>query len=173
MPPLPKAARAFRLREATDHDAQAIRELQSSIYLEDTAFVGDGPATEGMLARRIRSLLPEHSLYLVAEQEQSLCGWLELHKLNAKKLNHVATMTLAVHPDYRQQGIASNLLDEALAWLKKHAVYKIAINVRASNQAALKQYERYQFKIEGRELNQIKLKNGFEDNLIMAKFIMD
>lgn len=174
MPAHQELASGRLLRQACVTDAAQLRRLQQAIYLEDIAFVGDGPMTESRIAQRIRSLYPDQSQYLVIEeqgQHKRLCAWLELHRLNAKRLNHVATMTLAVDKDYRNQNLASALLEFAMAWAIREGVCKIALNVKASNVAAIKLYEKYGFVVEGKEKHHIKTDNGFEDNWIMAKFL--
>jgi len=162
------------MRQAYATDAAQLRRLQHAIYQEGLAFVGDGPMTEGRIAQRIRSIQQDQSQYVVIEEQRQrrcLCAWLELHRLNAKKLNHVATLTLAVDQDYRKQNLATALLVHAIMWSKRVGVRKIALNVKASNTPAIKLYEKYDFVVEGKEKDHIKTASGYEDNWIMAKFI--
>ena len=159
------------IRRAVSGDATDLRDLQQSVYDEDDWFVGDGPLDVGSLTRRIRSLKPSTSLYLVAEAQAGgeLVAWLELHRLFPQKLKHVATLTLAVKRPWRGQGIAKTLLESAYTWATQMGVGKITLNVRANNAAAISLYKRQGFDLEGREKAHIRLETGFEDNLIMAK----
>lgn len=159
------------IRRAVSSDAAELRALQQSVYDEENWFVGDGPLDIGGLTRRIRSLEPSNSLYLVAQAPSSLelIAWLELHRLLPQKLKHVATLTLAVQTAYRGQGVARQLLKHAYTWSNEVGVLKITLNVRANNTAAIRLYERQGFELEGREKAHIRLKGSFEDNLIMAK----
>ena len=166
----------FRVRNATSEDAAALAILQKAIYDEEHWFVGDGPPSVEALARRLRSLEPKMSLYLVATGSAAgtageVTAWLELNRLMATKMQHVAVLTLAVTAASRRQGVAGNLLSEAERWALRVGVEKISLNVRANNGAALKLYERSGFVLEGRERAHIRLERGFEDNLIMAKFL--
>ena len=162
-----------QLRRALSSDAADLKELQQSVYDENEWFVGDGPLDTGGLTRRIRSLEPSNSLYLVAcsPDKGELVAWLELHRLFPQKLKHVATLTLAVKKAWRGQGLAKLLLKQAYEWALDSGVQKITLNVRANNSAAIHLYERQGFELEGREKAHIKVKNGFEDNLIMAKHL--
>jgi ribosomal protein S18 acetylase RimI-like enzyme len=45
--------------------------------------------------------------------------------------------------------------------------------VRAGNEAAILLYKEEGFVLEGRERNQVRTREGYEDNLIMAKFLVD
>jgi ribosomal protein S18 acetylase RimI-like enzyme len=50
-------------------------------------------------------------------------------------------------------------------------VFKLQLSVRARNEAAIALYRREGFALEGRERAQILDEEGFEDNLVMAKFL--
>ena len=162
------------IRAATPSDAPALAALHRSIYNEGRWFVGDGAPSVETLRGRLRVLEPTRSLYLVAEgagAKAQLSGWLELHRLTPKKLAHVAVLTLAVGQPFRRQGLAGALLTRAYLWAREVGVYKIQLSVRAKNVAAISLYEREGFGLEGRERDQVLDAEGFEDNLIMAKFL--
>ena len=162
----------FRVRNATSEDAAALAVLQKAIYDEERWFVGDGPPSAESIARRLRSLEPKMSLYLVAAGAAGeVAAWLELNRLAATKMRHVAVLTLAVASASRRQGVAGSLLAEAERWALRVGVEKISLNVRANNGAAVNLYQQHGFVLEGRERAQIQLEQGFEDNLIMAKFL--
>ena len=143
--------------------------MQRAIYDEDKWFVGDGPPSPETLAARLRSLNSNHSLYLVALKDGELSGWLELHRLAAKRLNHVAILTLAVAKTKRRGGLGANLLRGAYDWARQVGVLKLTLNVRENNVAAIRLYESEGFELEGREHKHVRTGAGFEDNLIMAK----
>lgn len=146
--------------------------LQQQIYAEDRWFVGDGAPSVGSLERRLRTLEPVQSLYLVAlDRSDNIAAWLELNRLGPQRLRHVALLTLAVASCQRRQGLASALLHEAYRWARSVDVAKISLNVRANNGAAIRLYEQHGFILEGRERAHIKLGEGFEDNLIMARLL--
>ena len=160
------------LRLASSADATALIALQRLIYEEGLGFVGDGPPNVEGLMRRLRSLEPEKALFLVAEtSDKALAGWLELNRLTPKRLEHVAILTLAIAPFYRRQGLASTLLNRAVEWAEKGQIKKISLNVRGNNRAAITLYEQAGFVLEGRERFHIRLEGGYEDNLIMAKYL--
>ena len=158
------------LRAAAPGDARALARLQESIYKEEAWFVGDGAPNAETLALRLRHRPMSHSLYLVALTQGELCGWLELNRLSAKRLSHIALLTLAVAKAHRRSGVASQLLSEGYVWAKRFNIKKITLNVRANNHGAVRLYEREGFEHEGLERNHIRTADGFEDNLIMAKY---
>lgn len=169
---------AAQVRGAQPDDAEALAALQASIYAEDLWFVGDGPPSAERLRRRLRSLETGMELYLVAGRwvpggPPQLYAWLELNRFFMAKMRHVAMLTLAVSEERRRQGLGRRLLVCACDWALEVGVAKVQLNVRATNSAAIALYEAEGFVLEGREKRQIKTASGYEDNLLMAKFMGD
>lgn len=72
---------------------------------------------------------------------------------------------IAVHPDYRGQGIGEAIVKSLIALAKEHNITSITLEVRPTNTAALNLYKKFGFKVEG-------LRKGYytdtkEDALIM------
>lgn len=61
--------------------------------------------------------------------------------------------TLAVHPDWRQQGIGEQLLATLLQHARAHGARTATLEVRASNRAAQQLYRRHGFVEVGRRKN--------------------
>ncbi len=160
-----------RIREARKDDAAALARLQEGIYADGRWFVGHTAPTESMLRHRIRELDPHDSLYLVAEVDGHLAGWLELNRLRPQRMHHVALLTVAVGEAYRRRGAGRALLHESYDWCARVGITKITLNVRARNTPAIALYEAEGFVLEGRETAQFIVADGFEDNLIMARRI--
>lgn len=159
------------VRHADSGDARSIERLQREIYGEGRWFVGEGPPPEAALARRLRYLDPAQSLVLVATSGGEVRGWLELNRLQPRRMNHVAVLTIAITRDWRRRGLARRLLRASYEWARQVGVRKISLNVRANNTGAIRLYESEGFVQEGRERDQIQLEVGFEDNLIMARYL--
>ena len=56
-------------------------------------------------------------------------------------------LNLTVHPDFRKQGIASRLVHYIIDLLEKEGCRTIFLEVRISNEAALRMYEKAGFRI--------------------------
>ncbi len=166
--------RMVNVRTATPDDAEAVRSLLAGIYREGGSFVGDGAESAGSLAARIGARTTR-SYYAVAVEGGALMGWLELHRPVARRLEHVAILTLAVAPPARRRGAARALLGAGYEWCRRVGVLKMSLNVRAGNAAAVRLYESEGFTLEGRERRQVKRLagegEGFEDNLVMGKWL--
>lgn len=72
---------------------------------------------------------------------------------------------IAVHPDYRGQGIGTKLFSKLIEEIKKRNVTAITLEVRPSNESAIKLYEKFGLKSVGRRKGYY-LDND-EDALIM------
>jgi [ribosomal protein S18]-alanine N-acetyltransferase len=59
-------------------------------------------------------------------------------------------LNFAVRPDDRRRGIGGELLGAALEWGKSFGAAEAMLEVRASNLAAMRFYERYNFEVTGR-----------------------
>lgn len=76
-------------------------------------------------------------------------------------------MNIAVHPDYRRQGIARSLIDALLQGLKERKSHCLTLEVRASNVPAIALYWELGFLEAGRRKNYYR--NPKEDALILRK----
>jgi [ribosomal protein S18]-alanine N-acetyltransferase len=108
-----------------------------------------------------------HSILLVAElldtqQTTNIIGaivvWLIVDEA------HIAT--LAVHPEYRNKGVATKLLSEALCVALDKGMTQATLEVRANNSIAYKLYEHFGFEITGKRKNYYR--DNKEDALIMT-----
>jgi ribosomal-protein-alanine N-acetyltransferase len=58
--------------------------------------------------------------------------------------------SMAVNPNARRQGLGSALLEAVLAWAAQNGARHFSLEVRASNTAAIRLYERFGLRTEGR-----------------------
>ena len=99
--------------------------------------------------------LPE--AFLVAEAEKKLVGYImckiEYGFSNFKKLGFVKkghVVSIAVLPDYRQKGIGRALVEEAITGIKLKKSDELYLEVRCSNNEAIRLYEKLGFIIKQR-----------------------
>jgi len=77
---------------------------------------------------------------------------------------HIAS--IAVHPDYRSQGIAQQLLITALRGAIQKGSHIATLEVRAQNLVAQRLYRRFKFEVIGKRVHYYRDNN--EDALIMT-----
>ena len=98
----------------------------------------------------------------VAELDGRLVGMLVLWVIVDEA--HIAT--IATHPEYRQQGIASQLLAAALNSAHAEGAQSALLEVRAGNQAAQEMYRKFGFEEVGRRERYYK--DNYEDAVLMT-----
>jgi [ribosomal protein S18]-alanine N-acetyltransferase len=81
----------------------------------------------------------------VGEEESSVLGFLVARRV----VNEIEVLNFAVSPEARGRGIGAMLLRETLTWGTEFGAVQAILEVRASNSAALRFYERHNFRIVG------------------------
>ena len=103
------------------------------------------------------------SLWLVALDEDRLVGYVGSQSV----MGEADMMNLAVDPDYRCRGIGASLVNGLVSALKARDVSSLTLEVRASNEKAIRLYLAHGFMQVGRRPNYYR--NPKEDALILRK----
>ena len=103
------------------------------------------------------------AFWLVATEDDAVAGYIGSQTV----MDETDVMNVAVHPDYRRQGIAEALVKELVENLKKMGSHCLTLEVRASNAPAIALYEKLGFIQIGRRKNYYR--NPREDALILRK----
>lgn len=111
------------------------------------------------------SMAAGYSFYFLAEEDSEteqrvigLCGCREV--AGEGEISNVS-----VHPEYRRQGIGTELLQAVLAAGERRGITDFTLEVRCSNQAAIGLYETFGFVTEG-------CRKGFYDKPREDGFVM-
>ena len=105
----------------------------------------------------------ELSLWLVALEGETVAGYIGSQTV----MDETDMMNVAVHPDYRKQGIATGLIVGLVEELRKRGSHSLTLEVRASNDAAIRLYRLLDFQEVGLRKNYYR--NPREDALILRK----
>ena len=127
--------------------------------LESICF-GSAAWSERSVASELENKL---ALWLVAVDGETVSGYVGSQTV----LDETDMMNVAVHPDYRRQGIAEKLVLELVEVLKARESRCLTLEVRASNAPAISLYEKLDFKQIGLRKNYYR--NPKEDALILRK----
>ena len=103
------------------------------------------------------------ALWLVAVEGETVAGYIGSQTV----MDETDMMNVAVHPDFRRQGIAENLVAALVENLKKMGSHCLTLEVRVSNAPAIALYEKLGFAQIGRRKNYYR--NPREDALILRK----
>ena len=127
--------------------------------LEKICF-GSAAWSEKSIASELNNAL---SLWIVAVEDEKVLGYVGSQTV----MGETDMMNVAVHPDYRKQGIASGLITELIGALKKRESHCLTLEVRASNEPAKNLYKMLDFEEIGIRKNYYR--NPREDALILRK----
>ena len=145
-----RSGNAVLIRPLKAEDVKALACLEREIFAT--------PWTERMFEELLCHI---HSMYLVAETDGKVVGCAGLTMLGEEgDIDKVM-----VEEGYRRQGIAALLLQKLMDEAGSRGIISFTLEVRESNQAAIRLYERFGFHSEG-------VRPGFyekptEDALIM------
>lgn len=110
----------------TPHHVSALAAIESECFAD--------PWSEKSLAEELDNPCAR---FWVAEKGGKVLGYLGTHVV----ADEMMIANLAVSGDARRQGVASALLHEATRYAKHHALCRITLEVRVSNNAAIALYE--------------------------------
>ena len=83
---------------------------------------------------------------VAGDAASELAGFLVARRLSSE----LEILNFAVESEWRRCGIGANLLGAALRWAQTFEATQAILEVRASNLAALRFYERHKFEVVGR-----------------------
>ena len=118
------------------------------------------PWSERSIASELENPL---SLWLVAEEGDRVTGYIGSQTV----MEESDMMNVAVHPNHRNRGIATNLITSLLEQLHQKGSHSLSLEVRLSNTPAVALYEKLGFQQVGRRPNYYR--NPKEDALILKK----
>jgi len=118
------------------------------------------PWSEKSIASELDSRL---SCWLVALEGERVVGYVGSQTV----IDESDMMNIAVHPDHRRRGVAENLVGRLSDALRLRGSKALMLEVRVSNEPAIRLYEKLGFVQVGRRPNYYR--NPKEDALILRK----
>ena len=89
----------------------------------------------------LSSLQQQDTLYLVAQQDGKVAGYCGL----LQSFDEADITNVAVHPEYRRLGIACQMLEQLMEQGATRGIQRYTLEVRVSNTAAVKLYQKLGF----------------------------
>ena len=118
------------------------------------------PWSERSIASELDNKL---AFWLVAVEGETVAGYIGSQTV----MDETDMMNVAVHPDFRRQGVAEALVNKLVENLKRMGSHCLTLEVRASNAPAIALYEKLEFSEIGRRKKYYR--NPREDALILRK----
>lgn len=110
---------------------------------------------------------------LVADASGIVVGTLGCENGQRRRVAHCGTFGMAVLKDWRGQGVGTAMLRCFLEWAEASPVIeKVGIGVLASNEPAIRLYQKFGFTEEGRQPKEIKIgPEQYHDVILMYRFV--
>ena len=162
------------VRRASPRDAAAALDLWRAVIAEGR-WVRSDDVTQPVRTwrRRFARAVGDDGVELVAVADGRVIGHLGLTRERHPATRHVATLAVVVAEDRRGGGVGTALLAEAVRWARATDVGKLVLSVYPSNRRAIAMYRRFGFVEEGRLSGQSRKTYGYEDEILMARWVGD
>ena len=141
----------MNITEMQEKHLPALAELEKQCF--------HAPWSEKMLREELGG-----GIFLVAEQDGKVQGYVGCQTV----LDEGYITNVAVSPDFRRRGAARLLIAELIARAKEKGLAFVTLEVRESNLAARRLYEKNGFEIVGKRKNYYE--KPAEDAILMSKF---
>lgn len=120
-------------------------------------------------AHRIRFFdAKPNALLLVAEDGEELVGTLIVSGDELRRLHHSAALALGVKQAHWGRGIASRMIDGAIAWSRGRGIRRLELTVSTHNLRAISVCLRAGFQIEGLRRSSLVVDGRDVDEYLMA-----
>lgn len=173
--PLPDAPvpPGVEVRPATSRDARSAIDLLAAVAAERRFIRTESvtPDRARHMRRAFRRSWTRDRADIVAVVGGRVVGHLGLEREPGPITEHVASLGMAVHGEWRGRGVGSALLGEAFRWARWAGVEKLALSVYPTNQSARALYRKFGFQEEGRLVGHSKKSYGYDDEVVMGRWL--
>ena len=121
--------------------------------------------------RQFRHAVTDSHARFVAVAGDRVVGVLIIERIAHPVNRHVATLGMAVDKAWRRRGVGVTLMAAGMRWARSAGIEKVTLEVYPTNEAAVALYRKFGFTEEGRLMRQSLKSYGYEDELIMSKFL--
>jgi putative acetyltransferase len=172
-PPASGGQAGFVVRPARPKDARSFLEMWRTVVAEKKFVRSETVSRSVAYYRRhyFRRSWTDDQASLVAVHGDRVIGHLNVAREEGPMTRHVASLGMAVDPDWRGRGVGSALMTEVIRWAREMGVEKLALSVYPHNEAALALYRKFGFDEEGRLTGHSKKSIGYVDEIVMGLWV--
>lgn len=131
------------------------------------AFIEPPPIeqTRAFCRRNIEMVYPQ---LVAVDDDGAIAGWCDITPPGRSVMDHVGILGIALHPDWRGQGLGRRLMTAALDAGWAFGYRRIELGVFAHNTRAKALYDKLGFVVEGVRRRRIHIDGVFHDEIMMA-----
>lgn len=116
----------------------------------------------------VKDSVENDAVQFVALAGEQVVGWADVFPHWAHALQHVGTLGMGVHADFRGRGLGRGLLAACLEKAERKGILRVELSARADNTRAIRLYEALGFRHEGLKRRALRFPDGFHDCVSMA-----
>ena len=130
------------------------------------AFV-EGPPLENTRAFVLDHIQRGHPQF-VAISAGEVVGWCDVTPKERPIYAHGGVLGMGLLPQFRGQGIGTNLIRSTLAATRTIGLHRVELTVRQNNSRAIELYEKVGFRVEGLQRDAVQIDGVYENVVCMA-----
>jgi L-phenylalanine/L-methionine N-acetyltransferase len=160
------------LRPARSSDAASYLRMWRSVVDEGRWVRTETVGSVKDYRRTLADSWSDNRARFVAIAWGQVIGLITIERMNHPVNRHVATLGMAIEASWRGQGLGSALMAAAMRWARQVGIEKVTLEVYPDNEAAIALYRKFGFGEEGRLIRQSKKSFGYQDELIMSRWLL-
>lgn len=157
------------IRQIRVEDIASFYETFAIVVRERAYLTFAEPPPIEQAATYVRQNIDKGYPHLVAVTDDKVVGWCDIRTPGRDVTEHVGVLGIALHPDWRGQGLGERLMREALAAGDAFGYLRIELGVLAHNARAQALYRKLGFVEEGVQRRRIRFGDVFHDEMLMAR----
>lgn len=164
----------IRVRPAVEADAPRLQQYVAELFAErlPVLFHREGaPSVEQERRFILQMSESPRSVLLVAEVAGKIVGMADFHGHPQPERAHAGEFGMSTAKQWRGRGVGTRLLERLLEWAREQHIERVELRVFSNNTGAIRLYERFGFVVEGRQVNAVRVADGYVDIIFMAKLL--
>ena len=109
--------------------------------------------------------------FFVAEEDDTLLGYLIVRGENMERTNHRASIVIGVHSNSRGTGVGTALFEHVFEWAKQQQLHRLELTVIESNEQAKGLYKKMGFEVEGIRKDALFIEGKYVTEIYMGKLL--
>lgn len=162
------------IRPIEENDAESLWQMMSALDSE-TKYMMYEPNERTKNIERMKSTIKEavtgDNLFLVAEADHEIVGYISAQKGILKRVKHSAYIVVGIRASYQRQGIGTSFFKQLDIWASEKGVTRLELTVMCINDTAKRLYEKNGFVVEGIKKNSMVVDGTYVDEYYMAKLL--
>lgn len=163
----------MRIREAVSDDAPALLEMFRKAVRETDFLMSTPEEADKITELQEKQFISkyeknENSLFLLAVTGKKIIGTLSLTQSHWAKQKHMGEFGVVVLEDYWNMGIARRMINYLMQWVvENQTIHYIQLSVMANNEKAIRLYQNFGFKEEGRRPRAVYLNPSCHGDIVL------